>query len=240
MDTLSGYLKEVTVQTHKPFIQLQNNKTVVNMEASLTSIGTSALEALEKLPGVTIDRNGTIGLKGKPGVLILIDGKQTFLGGTALSTYLSGLTAEQISEIEIIEHPSAKYDAEGNTGVINIKTKKSTRQGVYGSITSTYAQGKFPKNNNSFIFNIHKGAASFFINYNLIEFGTYVTLYAYRKYLEPDNTTIQSILGQDFYMFTKGYNHDIRTGVNYTFNPRTSVNVTLLGLYLSRTSHGNS
>lgn len=240
MDTLSGYLKEVTVQTRKPFIELQNNKTVVNMEASLTSMGTSALEALEKLPGVTIDRNGTIGLKGKPGVLILIDGKQTFLGGTALSTYLSGLTAEQISEIEIIGHPSAKYDAEGNAGVINIKTKKSTRQGVYGSITSTYAQGEFPKNNNSFIFNIHKGAANFFINYNLIGFGTYVTLYAYRKYLEADNTTIQSILGQDFYMFTKGYNHDIRTGVDYMFDPRTSVNVTLLGLYLSRTSNGNS
>ena len=84
--------------------------------------------------------------------MILIDGKQTYLGGSALSTYLSGLTTDQISEIEIIEHPSSKYEAEGNAGVINIKTKKSTRQGIFGSITSTYAQGRFPKNNNSFIF----------------------------------------------------------------------------------------
>ena len=162
MDSISGYLKEVTIQSRKPFIELQTNKTVINMEASLTNIGTSVLEALEKLPGITIDRNGNIALKGKPGVLILVDGKQTYLGGAELSTYLSGLSSDQVSEIEIIEHPSAKYEAQGNAGLINIKTKKSKKQGVYGSIVSTYAQARFPRSNSSFNFNIHKGASQFF------------------------------------------------------------------------------
>ena len=240
MDSLTGYLKEVTINARKPFIELQTNKTVINMESGLTNIGTSALEALEKLPGVTIDHNGSIALKGKTGVLILIDGKQTYLGGSALSTYLSGLTSDQISEIEIIEHPSSKYESEGNAGVINIKTKKSTRQGIFGSITSTYAQARFPKNNNSFIFNLHKGLVNFFINYNLSEFGSYVTLYAYRKYLAPDNIAVQSILVQDFYMFTKGYTHTFRTGIDYAINPGTSLSIALNGIFLSRTSHGNS
>ena len=240
MDTLEGYLKEVSIEAHKPFIELNTNKTVVNMDASLTSMGSSVLETLEKLPGVSIDRNGGIALKGKTGVLILIDGKQTYLGGSDLTNYLSGFTSEQVSEIEIIEHPSSKYEASGSAGVINIKTKKSSRQGVYGSITSTFAQGKFPKSNNSFIFNIHKGAINFFINYNLVAFGTYVKLYAYRKYFEADNSTVQSILVQDFYMFTKGYNHNIRTGIDYTLSPRASLNITLSGIFLSRTSDGNS
>ncbi len=240
MDTLAGYLKEVSIQARKQFIELQTNKTVINMDAGLTNIGTSVLEALQKLPGITIDRNGTISLKGKSGVLVLVDGKKTFLGGAELSAYLSGLTSDQISEIEIIEHPSSKYDAEGNAGVINIKTKKSTRQGMYGSITSTYAQARFPKNNNSLIFNIHKGAINYFINYNLGEFGTYVTLYADRKYLEPDNSTVQSSLIQDFYLFTKGYTHTIRTGIDYTLNPTTSFGIALSGIFLSRNSYGNS
>ncbi len=240
LDSLSGYLKEVTVQSRKPFIELQANKTVINMEASLTSIGTSVLEALEKLPGVSIDRNGNIALKGKPGVLILVDGKQTYLGGTALSTYLSGLSSDQVSEIEIIEHPSAKYEAEGNAGIINIKTKKSKKQGVYGSIVSTYAQARFPRSNSSLNFNFHKGAVNFFVNYNLIKFGTYVSLYAYRKYLEQDNITVQSVLVQDFYMFTKGYTHTIRTGVDYTISPTASLGITLNGIFSSLSSHGSS
>ena len=240
MDSIAGYLEEVTVQSRKPFIELQTNKTVINMDASLTSIGTSALEALEKLPGLTIDRNGNIALKGKPGVLILVDGKKTYLGGSDLSTYLSGLSSDQISEIEIIEHPSAKYEAEGNAGVINIRTKKSTRQGIYGNVTSTYAQARFPRNSNSLNFNIHNGPINFFINYNLIEFGTYVKLYAYRKYLEQDNVTVQSVLVQDFYMFTKGYTHTIRTGIDYTLSPTASLGVALSGIFLSRSSNGSS
>lgn len=240
LDSLVGYLKEVKVSVRKPFIELQTNKTVVNMEAGITNMGTSVLEALQKLPGVTIDHNGGIALKGKPGVLILVDGKQTYLGGSALSTYLGGLTSDQVSEIEIMEHPSSKYEAEGNAGVINIKTKKSVREGVFGNITFTYAQAKFPKNNNGLVFNFQKGRVNLFLNYNLSEFGTYLNLYAYRKYLKPDNTTVQSILEQQFYMFTKGYSHTLRTGVDYAFNATTSVGIALNGIFLQHTTQGNS
>jgi len=240
MDSLAGYLKEVTVKSRKPFIKLETNKTVINMEAGITNIGASALEALEKLPGISIDRNGGIALKGKPGVLILIDGKQTYLGNSELATFLSGLSSDQISEIEIIEHPSSKYEAAGNAGIINIKTKKSTRQGIFGSISSTYAQARYPKNNNGLIFNIHKGAVNFFLNYNLNQFSTYSTLYAYRKYLETDNKTVHSILAQDLYLFTKGYTHTFRCGADYTLSRNASLGVTFNGISLSRNTNGTS
>ncbi|MEO8766589.1 MAG: outer membrane beta-barrel protein [Ginsengibacter sp.] len=240
MDSMPRYLEEVTITSRKPFIELQANKTVINMESAITNIGTSVLEALEKLPGVTIDHGGGIALKGKPGVLILIDGKQTYLGGSALSSYLGGLTSDQVSEIEIMEHPSSKYESEGNAGVINIKTKKSAKQGLAGTLTGTYAQGRFPKANNGLVFNFHKGPANFFINYNLSDFGTYLNLYAYRKYLQADNITVESVLEQDFYMFTKGYTHTIRTGIDYALNATTSVGIALSAMFLEHTTHGNS
>ena len=240
MDSLNTYLKEVTVSSRKPFIDLQTNKTVINMDAGISTIGSTVLEALEKLPGVTIDHNGGIALKGRPGVLILVDGKQTYLSGSDLSVYLGGLASDQVSKIEIIEHPSAKYEASGNAGVINIKTKKSMRQGIFGSLTSTYAQGKFPKNNNSFIFNIHHGPVNFFCNYNLNAFGTYLTLYAYRRYLAADNISVRTVLSQDFYMFTKGHTHTIRTGIDYTLAHGASFTISFNGVFLSHTTRGNS
>jgi len=240
MDSLANQLEDVTVQSHKQFIQLGTNKTIVNMDASLTNIGTSVLEALEKLPGVTVDRNGTISLKNKAGVLILIDGKQTYLSGSDLIAYLNNLSSDQVSTIEIEEHPSSKYEAQGNAGIINIKTKKSNRQGVFGSFTPSYAQGKYPKNNNSFIFNLHKGPVNFFLNYTLNISTGYTTLYAYRKYFEEDNTTIKSILVQDFIDKTSGHSHSIRTGIDYVINPTTTIGVSFNGIFVNRPTHGNS
>ena len=240
LDSLTSQLEDVTVQSHKQFIQLGTNKTVINMDASLTNIGASVLEALEKLPGVTVDRNGTISLKNKAGILILIDGKQTYLSGSDLIAYLTGMSTDQVSTIEIEEHPSSKYEAQGNAGIINIKTKRSSRQGVFGSFTPSYAQGKYPKNNNSFIFNLHKGPVNFFLNYNLNISTNYTTLYAYRKYFEEDNSTIKSILVQDFIDKTSGHSHSIRTGIDYTIDPTTTIGISLNGIFVNRPTYGNS
>ncbi|HVX25082.1 MAG TPA: outer membrane beta-barrel protein [Parafilimonas sp.] len=240
MDSLANQLEDVTVQSHKQFIQLGTNKTVINMDASLTNIGTSVLETLEKLPGVTVDRNGTISLKNKAGVMILIDGKQTYLSGSDLIAYLNALSSDQVSTIEIEEHPSSKYEAQGNAGVINIKTKKSNKQGVFGSFSPSFAQGKYPKQNNSFIFNWHQGAINFFLNYNLNFSTSYTTLYAYRKYLADDNATIKSILVQDFFDKTSGHSQSLKTGVDYTINPTTTVGVSFNGIFVNRPTYGNS
>lgn len=240
METVSNQLGDVTVQTKKQFIELGTNKTIINMDASLTNIGTSVLEALGKLPGVTVDRNGTISLKNKAGVTILVDGKPTYLSGSNLIAYLNAMGSDQVSTIEIEEHPSSKYDAQGNAGVINIKTKKYDKRGVFGSLSSSFAQGRYPKQNNSFNFNMHLGAVNFFLNYNFNISSGYTTLYADRKYFETDNTTIKSILIQDFFDKTSGHSHSLRTGIDYTINPTTTLGISFNGIFVNRPTYGHS
>ena len=121
----SKVLTGVNITTQRPLIENKIDKTVVNVDASPTNTGLSALEVLEKSPGVTVDNNGNISLKGKQGVIILIDGKPAYLSGDNLTNYLKNLSSNQLDQIEIMSQPSAKYDASGNSGVINIKTKKN-------------------------------------------------------------------------------------------------------------------
>lgn len=139
----------VLVTAKKPMVEYKLDKTVLNVDAMVSNTGATALEALEKAPGVLVDKDGNISLKGKQGVVVLIDGKRTYMSGTELTAYLSGLPASTIQNIELISNPSAKYDAEGNAGVININTKKLKQRGFNGSASLSYGQGFYGKTNNS-------------------------------------------------------------------------------------------
>ena len=142
-------LQEVTVKGKKPLIQILPDKTIVNVDAAITNTGATLLEVLEKSPGITMDRNGNIGLKGKQGIIIMIDGKPSQVSGSDLNNLLSGMTASQVDQIEIIDNPSAKYDASGNAGIINIKTKKNRQKGFNGSVNLALGQGRFSRTINS-------------------------------------------------------------------------------------------
>ena len=122
-------METVTITARKPFVEMRADKTIINLDAGASNIGTTALEALEKMPGITVDRNGMISLKGKPNVLILIDGKQTYLGAAELSSLLNGMNASEISQVELMDQPPARFEASGNGGVINIRTKKKQAEG---------------------------------------------------------------------------------------------------------------
>ena len=143
----------VTVTARKPLIEQKIDRTIVNVEAAATNVGATALEVLEKSPGVSVDKDGNISLKGKQGVQIYIDGRPTYLSGTDLTNLLSNMNSNQLDQIEIMTNPPAKYEAAGNSGIINIKTKKTKQLGYNGSISSTYTQGRLPKASNSFNFN---------------------------------------------------------------------------------------
>ena len=101
-------LQEVTVKAKKPLIQIFPDKTVVNVDAAVTNTGATVLEVLEKSPGISLDRNGNISLKGKSGVLMMIDGKPVQVSGNDLNNLLSGMTASQVDQIEIMDNPSCK------------------------------------------------------------------------------------------------------------------------------------
>lgn len=176
-------MSEVVVTARKPFIQKLNDRIVVNVENSIVSAGSTAMEVLERSPGVSVDQNDVIGLKGRQGVIIMIDGKPTPMTGADLANYLRGLPAAAIERIDLITNPSAKYDASGKAGIIDIRMKKDQRLGANGTLTTGYGQGIYPKANAGTTFNYRNKKINVFGNYN----------YAYRENLN------HLILDRSFY-----------------------------------------
>lgn len=167
-------MSEVTVTSRKPFIETKIDKTIVNVEASPTSAGASALEILEKSPGVSVSNEGNISLRGKAGVIVMLDGKPTFMSATDLANLLRNMPAAELDVIEIMTNPSARYDAAGNAGIINIKTKKGRNNGFNGSFTIGATASIFkpedalyilPKSQNNFTFNYKHNRINFFGSY---------------------------------------------------------------------------
>ncbi len=235
----TGMLQNVTVTARKPFVQILPDKTIVNVEAGITNAGATVMEVLERSPGVTVDRNGVISLKGRSGVQVMIDGKLTQLSGTDLQNLLSGMSASQIETIELMDNPSAKYDAAGNAGIINIRTKKTKQRGFNGSATVSYGQGIYPKNNNNVVFNYRNGKFNYFFTYSLNINQYLMDLYALRTYYKTDGSA-EALLEQPY--FTKGLNktNTLRTGVDYFLNHKTTLGVVFTGTYLTRNSEGKS
>lgn len=235
----TGMLKDVTVTARKPLIQVLPDKTVVNVEAGITNVGATVMEVLERSPGVTVDRDGNISLKGKPGVQIMIDGKLTQLSGTDLQNLLNGMSASQVETIELMDNPSAKYDAAGNAGIINIKTKKNKQQGFNGSIGTSYGQGIYPRNNNNLVFNYRNGSFNYFLTYSFNQNQYMMDLYALRTYYN-DAGQITALLEQPYRTQGKGRTHNLKTGIDYNLNKKTTVGIAFTGTYLKRDNVGRS
>ncbi len=226
-------LQEVSVSSRKPFVQNKQGKVILNVEAAVTNVGSTVLEVLEKSPGVTMDRNGGIALQGKTGVLVLVDDKPTYLGGAELNNLLSSMSSAQVEQIELMTNPSAKYDASGNAGIINIKTKKNKVKGFNGSLTAAAGQGVYPKNNNSLVFNYRSGKINTFLTYSM-NLNKYLTdIYAYRKYYD-DNGAVTSILDQPTYFSGTVFNNTIKLGADYYVTPKTTVGIVLGGTTIQR------
>ena len=116
-------LQEVTITSKKPMIEVTADKTVFNVESSINATGSNALELLQKSPGVQVDNNENISMKGKGGVRIYVDGKMMQLDNRELAAYLRSITSSDIEAIEMISNPGAKFDASGNAGIVNIRLK---------------------------------------------------------------------------------------------------------------------
>ena len=147
-------LREVQVIARKPLLEIKPDKTVLNVEGSRTAAGSSALELLQKAPGVMVDPNSNVTLQGKNGVRIYIDGKLSPLTQGDLAAYLQTLQASDIEAIEIITQPSARYDAAGNAGILNIRLEKNKNYGTNRNLTLGLARGVYyPKQNGSLTLN---------------------------------------------------------------------------------------
>lgn len=156
----------VTVTARKPFIQKLTDRIIVNVDNSIISAGSTALDVLERSPGVVVDQNDAISLRGRAGVIVMIDGKPSPMAGADLANYLRGLPSSAIDRIEIITNPSAKYDAAGNSGIIDIRLKKDQRLGINGTANIGYGQGIYPKANAGINFNYRNKSMNMFGGYS--------------------------------------------------------------------------
>jgi ferric enterobactin receptor len=139
-------LKEVAVVARKPLFEHLADRTVVHVADSPLAAGATTLDVLGRAPGVTFDASDNLALRGRQGLLVVIDGKRTPLAGADLADYLRSLPAEQLQSIELITNPPASYDAQGGAGVIALNLKKDQRLGTNGSLNASYGyseQGKF-------------------------------------------------------------------------------------------------
>ncbi len=236
-------LKEVTVTARKPFIEQQADKLVVNVEGSIVANGNTALEVLQKSPGVTVDDNDNISVKGKQGVLILMDGKQTYMSQSDLANLLKSMNSDQIEKIEIISNPSSRYDAAGKA-VINIVTKKNKNYGTNGSISiggsvslppflrtglnkeltavEEIKPGLMPKINTSLNLNNRQG-----------KFNTFTNLTFSDNQRFSNNVFVRDMSGQIFEQFAYRYqlnqNFSYKLGADYYATKKTTLGVLVTG-----------
>jgi hypothetical protein len=233
-------LQSVSVTATRPLIENKIDRLVVNVEAAISNAGSTALDVLEKSPGVSVDRDGNISLKGKQGVIILIDGKQTYLSSTDLATLLKNMPANQLDQIEIMSQPSAKYDASGNSGMINIKTKKSQQAGYNGSLSLSYTQGKYPKTNNSFIFNKRKGKVNLFTNIGISFNKNFFNINLERKIISKPSSTVTSLFSQTSYNHRHDQPNSFKVGIDLFAWKKTTLGAVAGFTYLKAGGGGES
>ncbi|UCA59673.1 TonB-dependent receptor [Chryseobacterium rhizoplanae] len=205
-------IEGVTITKARPMIERQDGKMIMNVENSIASTGNSAFEVLEKAPGINIDNNDNISLRGKGNLLIQIDGKNTPMTGSDLANYLKGIPSSTIDKIEFITNPSSKYDAAGSS-IINIKLKKEQRKGTNGSISTSLGTGKYVKNNNSFSINHRNKKINIFGNYSFAYREAYNGLVLDRNFYENNNFRKAYI--QDNYLKFKFNSHVAKAGMDY-------------------------
>jgi len=223
-------MAEVVVTAKKQFIERKIDKTILNPEALISNTGTTALEVLEKAPGVTVDKDGNISLKGKQGVVVMLDGKPSNMTATDLSNYLRSMASSTIDQIEIMTNPSAKYDASGNAGIINIKTKKNKQKGFNGAATIALGQGVYSKTNNSVNLNYRKNKVNLFSTVSGNYREDYQELEIERKY-KNDDGSIKAIFEQTSYQKKYRSSYNAKLGMDYYASKNTTLGVVFTGYY---------
>jgi len=221
-------LSEVTITGKKDLIENKIDRTIVNVGALLSNEGSNAFEVLEKTPGVSVDINGSVSFKGKTGVLILIDGRPTYLAGNDLSNYLKSLPASLLDKIELMDNPPAEYDAAGSAGVINIKTKKSKRPGFFACLSASYGIAHYSQTSESLNFNYRKDKINVFGNasYNFNQ--GYRKINLDRQYFDFNNN-LASAFEQTAFIQPKSNSTYAKLGVDYSLSPKITLGLILTG-----------
>lgn len=222
----SEQIEAVTVERQVPLVQNVNGKLVLNVENSTVAAGNNALEIVKRAPGVSVDKDDNLQLMGQQGVTVTIDGRQTYMTGEQLATFLKSTDGSQIKSVEVSTSRSAKDDAEGAVGTINIVLKKNRMEGFNGSFLASAGHGKYFRGNSSLSLNYKKG--------NTTLFGSY----AYTDEKKEHDLALRRIIGngdqstvfdQTTQLTEPEKNHNYRVGIEQKTSDRNTVAVQFTG-----------
>jgi len=231
-------LGEVIVRAEKPLYQQKPEGTIVNVENSILTKGSSALQVLERSPGIVINhRDNSIELNGKSGVMVMLNGKLMRMSMEQVINLLNGMSADDISTIELLTTPPASYDAEGSAGLINIVLKKNKKQGTNGAVSITAGYGYREKGTGSINLSHNKKNLNLYGSYTFSHDRTYSNMYVASSQNMP-------FLGGDVFVtgwFTTNFvrnNHDATVGLDIKLNPKTTIGGSIT--YNNSTTFGNT
>ncbi|MDR7128542.1 hypothetical protein J2X69_000874 [Algoriphagus sp. 4150] len=213
-DEMTG-LDEVTVKSSRPEIIIEPDKTTINVEGTVMAEGSNALDVIGRSPGIYVDQDGIINLNGRTGATVMINDRLTYMSANDLANFLRAMPAENIKSIEVINNPSARFDAEGSAGVINIKLKKNTVDGMFGNIQvgSLYNGQWLPTTGVSL--NVKKGKWSTNANLNYNHWGNFNDLEINRNFTLPEGV---SNFFQDSRITSRNKNLFFNGATNYEIN----------------------
>ncbi|MFT3681027.1 MAG: outer membrane beta-barrel family protein [Ferruginibacter sp.] len=225
LKTATTTMAEVTIATKKPFIERKIDRLVVNVESSIVSTGSTLLEVLERSPGVMVNQESGLNLKGKSGVTVMIDGKPSPLSGADLLIYLKTVPSSSIERIDIITNPSAKYDASGNAGIIDIRFKKDKRQGYNGTFGLSYGQGVYAKPSVNLSLNVRRKQWNYFMSGAFASPKNLTNFYINRKFFKDGNGPVESVFDQKSFTRQPQKSYNFRTGVDWYAGSKTIIGV---------------
>lgn len=233
LSRIAGNMANVNVAAKKPMIEVKADKTIMNIEGTINATGSNALELLRKSPGVLLDKDDNISMAGKNGVQVYIDGRVTPLSGADLATYLKAIQSSQIEAIELITNPSAKYDAAGNAGIINIKLVRNKSLGTNGSVNAGWNIAVNAKYN--------AGGSLNYRNKNINIFSTYNYSYTpNEQHLAIRRTVLDSLFDQQGTIFDKRKAHNYKVGVDYFINKKNTIGVMVNGVIADPNSESHN
>ncbi|GET31546.1 hypothetical protein PbJCM13498_04090 [Prolixibacter bellariivorans] len=230
-------INQVDVVAQQPNVQVTAAKTTIYPSLSPTTSSGSAYSVLKNLPGVIINSDGSLYLNGKSGVKILVDGKNSYLSGTDLVNYLMSLPASSLKKIDLITHPSAKYEAAGNAGIIDISTQKTNAVGYNLNVNTNYEKGKYGRANNNVAFGYRQNKWNANGMYGYYQGSNYVDLTITRDF-PATATEPLTFFDQDSYRKRENRSHYFNLGVDFYATPKTTLGMTVRGSSTNNKENG--
>lgn len=222
-------LSNVTVTAQKPLYEQHQDRMIINVSSSVTGVGSTALDVLERSPGIIVDRqNNAISMNGKEGIVIMINGRVSRMPLSAVVQMLAGMNSSNIEKIELITTPPAQYEAEGNAGYVNLVLKVNNQYGTNGSYAATLGYGNGPVTSTSINFNHRAGRINLFGDYSVNRTAQGQDFRFYRKVMQG-STSLESFITSDrdpMVLF-----NNARIGLDYQLNKKTVIGALATGFY---------